>query len=74
MNTWITTSSLYQHSLTEDEAVLLDQVVDIDGEDAVVIERRPVKNASNRVIGDELVITDEAWEFVQESIRQAASW
>lgn len=57
-----------EHRLSPDEAVLLDQVVDIDGEDAVIVSREPVRNGSGRVVGERLTVTDDAWNFVLESL------
>ena len=72
MITTITTSGTYQHIATEDELVLLAQVIDIDGRDAVVLASTDAKNGSGRVIGEHLTITDEAWQFVVESLAQGA--
>lgn len=68
-HTTITTSTLYQHVATEAELTLLGQVIDIDGRDAVVTHSAAAKNSSGRVIGEHLTITDEAWQFVQDSLR-----
>lgn len=72
MFTTITTSTIAQHVATEDELVLLGQVIDIDGRDAVVLASTAAKNGSGRVIGEHLAITDEAWQFVAESLTQGA--
>ena len=66
--TTITTSAINQHVASEDELVLLGQVIDIDGYDAVVISSADAANGSGRAIGKHLTITDEAWTFVQESL------
>jgi len=70
MFTTITTATIAQHVATEDELVLLGQVIDIDGREAVVLDSTPAKNGSGRVIGEHLTITDEAWQFVVESLAQ----
>ena len=70
-HTTITTSTLYQHVATEAELTLLGQVIDIDGRDAVVTHSAAAKNGSGRAIGEHLTITDEAWQFVQDSLRAA---
>ena len=72
MFTTITTATIAQHVATEDELVLLGQVIDIDGRDAVVLASTAAKNGSGRVIGEHLTITDEAWQFVAESLAQGA--
>lgn len=54
--------------LTDAEHALLSQVIDIDGEPAVILERQPLRNASGRQIGEEWTITEEAWEFAQRAI------
>lgn len=67
---FITTASetTYRHEATEAEAIYLEQIIDIDGRDAVVLTEEPQRNASGRQIGVLLTITDEAWAFVQEVI------
>ena len=70
MFTTITTATIAQHVATEDELVLLGQIIDIDGRDAVVLDSTPAKNGSGRVIGEHLTIADEAWQFVAESLAQ----
>lgn len=71
MITYITAEGS-QRIATEDELVLLGQVIDIDGRDAVVLDSTPVRNGSGRVVGEHLTITDEAWQFVVESLTQGA--
>lgn len=66
--TTITTSTVDRRVATEDELVLLGQVIDIDGYDNVVTASEDAKNGSGRVIGEHLTITDEAWSFVQASL------
>ena len=72
MITYITTTESDMRVASEDELVLLDQVIDIDGRDAVVLDSAPVKNGSGRVVGEHLIIDDEAWRFVVESLQQGA--
>ena len=72
MFTTITTTTISQHVATEDELVLLGQVIDIDGRDAVVLASTDAKNGSGRIVGEHLTIADEAWQFVVESLAQAA--
>lgn len=59
----------FDHTLTADEAVLLGQVIAIDGAEAVILAEEDLHNASGRLIGETLLITDDAWEAVCESIR-----
>lgn len=54
---------------TESEATYLDQVVELDGPDAIVSEE-PVTNGSGRIIGRHVTISDDDWEFIQESVRR----
>ena len=72
MFTTITTTMMHQHVATEDELALLGQIIDIDGRDAVVLASTAAKNGSGRVIGEHLTITDEAWQFVVESLARIA--
>ena len=65
INTATTENNRY---LTDDELVLLGQVIDIDGEDNVILKQQPLHNASGRQIGETWTITEEAWEFVQRAI------
>ncbi|PWV44578.1 hypothetical protein [Nocardiopsis sp. L17-MgMaSL7] len=51
----------------------LGQIIEIDGEEEVVLERKPLKNASGRVIGETLWVTKDAAETIRESIDAAAS-
>ena len=72
MFTTITTTMMHQHVATEDELALLGQIIDIDGREAVVLASTAAKNGSGRVIGEHLTITDEAWQFVVESLARIA--
>lgn len=46
----------------------LSQVIDIDGEDTVVVDRKPLKNASGRTIGETLWVTEEAADTIRDAI------
>ena len=46
----------------------LDQIIYIDGEDEVIMDRKPLKNASGRVIGETLWVTEETAEAIREAI------
>lgn len=67
---WVSTDDglVSFHHCTEDEQLLLSQVIDIDGEDRVIVETEPVRNGSNRIIGDHVLITSEAWQAVTEGM------
>ncbi|WP_372411986.1 hypothetical protein [Streptomyces luteireticuli] len=52
----------------DDIDVLAGQLVDLDGEDAVVADSRAVVNASGRQVGVETTLTDEAAQAVREQI------
>ena len=66
--TIINTTTTLRHHLTDAEHFVLGQVIDIDGEDAVIMARQPLTNASGRQIGEVWTVTDEAWGFVQQAI------
>lgn len=53
--------------------VYLSQVIDIDGEDEVVMDRKPLKNASGRAIGETLWVTPEAADAIREAITAASA-
>ena len=57
------------HELTADEAVILDQIVAIDGDDTVIIATEEIRDGSGRVCGEHLLLTASAWSMVQESVR-----
>lgn len=50
-----------------DVEVIVDQIIAIDGHEAVIAREVPVHNGSNRLIGYEVVLTDEAAEVVREA-------
>lgn len=60
-----------EHKITEDEAVLLGQIIDIDGAEEVLVGMSKIINGSNRIIGTHYVITDEVWETILENIKIA---
>lgn len=47
--------------LTEDERITLDQIIALDGRDAVITDSRPLTNGSGRVIGEHITITAQAY-------------
>lgn len=57
------------HFPTEIEATYLNQVIDVDGEDAVVLDAQPLRNGSGREIGTAYTIDMDAWVFVQDCVR-----
>lgn len=50
----------------------LGQIIDIDGEDTVVVDRKPLTNASGRTIGETLWVTEEAADTIRDAIAAAA--
>ena len=74
MTTYLSTPSkaIDYRTATEDELTLLGQIVDVDGNEDSIVNREPVRNGSGRLMGEHLTITDEAAEFIAESIRQMA--
>ena len=50
-----------------DVEVIVDQIIAIDGHEAVIAREIPIHNGSNRLIGYEVVLTDEAAEAVREA-------
>lgn len=71
--TWITADSTTDQRLATDaEMTYLEQVIDIDGRDAVVLAEEDVTNGSGRVVGTHLTVDADAWEFVQEALRRDA--
>ena len=74
--TLITTTDnrLDQHHLTEAESVYLGQIIDLDGEDAVIVAREDVRNGSGRVCGEHLTVTPETWEAVEAAIASYEEW
>ena len=56
------------HELTADEATILDQIIEIDGADAVIIATEEIRNGSGRVCGEHLLLTESAWTTIQSEI------
>lgn len=50
----------------------LGQIIDIDGEDEVVLDRKPLKNGSGRVIGETLWVTEETANAIRDAIHAGA--
>lgn len=50
-----------------DVEVIVDQIIAIDGHEAVIAREIPIYNGSNRLIGYEVALTDEAAEVVREA-------
>lgn len=69
----ITISALAQElgAPVQDVLVFVDQLIAIDGHEAVVAREIPIYNGSNRIIDYEVVLTDEAAEGVREAVRAA---
>ena len=76
MTTYLSTPSkaIDYRTATEDELTLLGQIIDVDGNEDSIVNREPVRNASGRLMGEHLTITDEAAEFIAESLRQMAEY
>ena len=55
------------HELTADEAVILDQLIAIDGKDAVIIDSEDIHNGSGRVCGAHMVLTEGAWTTLAQA-------
>lgn len=54
--------------LTDDMSVRLGQIIDVDGEGAVVLDRADIRNGSGRIIGERLTITEQAWDETTEGL------
>lgn len=52
-----------------DAIAYLEQIIDIDGSDAIVAEET-VFNGSGRAVGTEYTVTDETATFIAECIAQ----
>lgn len=80
MNTVITTEDainsghIIDHRPSEIEATYLNQILDVDGNDAVILGVEPIRNGSGREIGTAYTVTTNAWEFVQETIHRAGQY
>lgn len=76
MTTYLSTPSkaIDYRNATEGELTLLGQIIDVDGNEDSIVSREPVRNGSGRIVGEHLTITDEAAEFIAESLRQMAEY
>ena len=68
----IANGKLNYETITEAEETYLGQVISIDGEESVVLSEEPILNGSKRECGTHMTITDEAWEAVQEAVKESA--
>lgn len=73
-NDSITTANIDRYFPTEMEATYLNQVLDIDGNGAVILASEPLRNGSGRVIGTAYTVTAGAWDFVQDCVRRGAEF
>ena len=66
----ITINALAQelNTTVQDIETIVDQIIAIDGHEAVIAQETPIHNGSNRLIGYEVAITDEAAEAVREQL------
>lgn len=61
-----------QLDTTEDAVrAFVDQLIDIDGRDAIIAHEAPLTNSSGRVIGVETTLTDDAAKAVGLAFRSA---
>lgn len=74
MVTTITLAREFNNVTLEDIHALVGQLVDIDGEEAVIAKQVPIYNGSNRLVGHEVYITDDAAWFIREHIRISEAW
>lgn len=74
MVTTITLAREFNNVTLEDIHALVGQLVDIDGEEAVIAKQVPIYNGSNRLVGHEAYITDDAAWFIREHIRISEAW
>lgn len=63
---------LNYETITESEDIYLGQVISIDGAESVVLSEEPILNGSKRECGTHMTITDQAWEAVQEAVKESA--
>ena len=62
------------HRLTDDEAAILGQLIELDGfDDMVILAREDIRNSSGRRVGEHLTIAEDAWEVVREQVTSATS-
>ena len=50
----------------QDVLVYVDQLISIDGHEAVIAQETPIYDGSNRIVGSEVTLTDEAEEALRE--------
>ena len=63
---------LSYETITEAEDIYLGQVISTDGAESVVLSEEPILNGSKRECGTHMTITDQAWEAVQEAVKESA--
>ena len=63
---------LNYETITEAEETYLSQVISIAGEESVILSEEPILNGSKRECGTHMTITDQAWEAVQEAVKESA--
>ena len=63
---------LHYEDITEAEDIYLGQVISIDGAENVVLSEEPIVNGSKRECGTHMTIADQAWEAVQEAVKESA--
>ena len=59
-------------TITEAEETYLGQVISLDGAENVILSEEPILNGSKRECGTHMTITDEAWEAVQDAVKESA--
>lgn len=64
---------LNYETITEAEETYLSQIISITGAESVVRSEEPILNGSKRECGTHMTITDEAWEAVQEAVKESAA-
>ena len=64
-----------RHVLTEDEAAILGQLIELDGRcgATVILGLEEIRNGSGRVVGEHLTIAEDAWEVVREQTINATT-
>ncbi len=62
--------TVVRHHPTDDEAAILAQIIDEDGEEAVILAREDLHDGSGHSIGERLLITDEAWQTVRDRLAE----
>jgi hypothetical protein len=51
----------------------LNEIVALDGE-SVILDREPLHNASGREVGEEVTVSDETWELIQQAVEHAKKY